>query len=61
LIAFAASELEVSAPGTSAVLPLSGEGGNNLVLAEGVEVPSVERPLADIRIRYAPMNAKSGF
>ena len=30
-------------------LPLSGEGGNNLVFAEGVEVPFAERPLADIR------------
>jgi predicted permease len=30
-------------------LPLTGEGGNNLVFAEGVEVPFTERPLADIR------------
>jgi putative ABC transport system permease protein len=30
-------------------LPLTGEGGNNLVFAEDVEVPFTERPLADIR------------
>ena len=30
-------------------LPLSGEGGNNLVSVEGTNVPFMERPLADIR------------
>jgi predicted permease len=39
----------VSASGISSKLPLSGEGGNNLVLAEGVDLPYEERPLADIR------------
>jgi predicted permease len=39
----------VSASGISNRLPLGGEGGNNLVFADGVEVPFVERPLADIR------------
>jgi len=30
-------------------LPLSGEGGNNLLLLEGVQAPMMERPLADVR------------
>jgi putative ABC transport system permease protein len=30
-------------------LPLSGEGGNNLVSVEGATVPFTERPLSDIR------------
>jgi predicted permease len=35
--------------GISNKLPLSGEGGNNLVSVEGTTVPFTERPLADIR------------
>ncbi len=35
--------------GISNKLPLSGEGGNNLISVEGVDVPFTERPLADIR------------
>jgi len=31
-------------------LPLSGEGGNNLLSLEGTTVPFTERPLADIRV-----------
>jgi putative ABC transport system permease protein len=33
----------------SNMLPLSGEGGNNLITLEGTTVPLAERPLADIR------------
>ena len=39
----------VTAAGVSSRLPLSGEGGNNLILLEGVEGPILERPLADYR------------
>jgi predicted permease len=35
--------------GISNMLPLSGEGGNNLISLEGTTVPFPERPLADIR------------
>jgi len=35
--------------GVSNKLPLSGEGGNNLLTLEGTTVPFTERPLADIR------------
>jgi predicted permease len=35
--------------GISNMLPLSGEGGNNLLTLEGTTVPLMERPLADIR------------
>jgi len=35
--------------GVSNKLPLSGEGGNNLLTLEGTNVPFPERPLADIR------------
>src|SRR5208282_2238902 len=35
--------------GISNKLPLSGEGGNNLLTLEGTTVPFTERPLADIR------------
>jgi putative ABC transport system permease protein len=35
--------------GVSNRLPLSGEGGNNLLGVEGAKVPVMERPLADIR------------
>ena len=39
----------VTSAGVSNRLPLSGEGGNNLLLPEGANVPLMERPLADIR------------
>jgi putative ABC transport system permease protein len=39
----------VTSAGVSNHLPLSGEGGNNLLLPEGANVPLMERPLADIR------------
>ena len=39
----------VVSAGTSNMLPLSGEGGNNLISLEGTTVPFPERPLADIR------------
>ena len=39
----------VTSAGVSNRLPLSGEGGNNLLLTEGANVPLMERPLADIR------------
>jgi putative ABC transport system permease protein len=35
--------------GVSGRLPLGGEGGNNLIAAEGTNPPLTERPLADIR------------
>ena len=35
--------------GVSNMLPLSGEGGNNFIGLEGVNLPMIERPLADIR------------
>jgi predicted permease len=31
------------------MLPLAGEGGNNLIAPEGTKLPLMERPLADIR------------
>jgi putative ABC transport system permease protein len=39
----------VTSAGISNKLPLSGEGGNNLLGTEGANVPLMERPLADIR------------
>lgn len=39
----------VISAGVSNHLPLSGEGGNNLLGLEGSKVPFMERPLADIR------------
>ena len=39
----------VTSAGISNMLPLSGEGGNNLLGVEGTNLPMVERPLADIR------------
>ena len=39
----------VVSAGISNMLPLSGEGGNNLLTVEGTTVPFPERPLADIR------------
>jgi len=39
----------VVSAGISNILPLSGEGGNNLISLEGTTVPFPERPLADIR------------
>jgi len=39
----------VTSAGISNRLPLSGEGGNNLVDVEGSKLPLMERPLADIR------------
>ena len=39
----------VTSAGVSNMLPLSGEGGNNLVSVEGTTLPFPERPLADIR------------
>jgi predicted permease len=39
----------VVSAGVANMLPLSGEGGNNLLTLEGTKVPFAERPLADIR------------
>lgn len=39
----------VVSAGISNMLPLSGEGGNNLLTLEGTTVPLPERPIADIR------------
>jgi putative ABC transport system permease protein len=39
----------VTSAGVSNLLPLSGEGGNNLISLEGTTLPFPERPLADIR------------
>ena len=39
----------VVSAGVSNRLPLSGEGGNNLLSLEGTTVPFMDRPLADIR------------
>ncbi|MBV8553449.1 MAG: ABC transporter permease [Acidobacteriaceae bacterium] len=39
----------VLSAGTINRLPLSGEGGNNLILVEGSNLPILQRPLADIR------------
>jgi predicted permease len=39
----------VISAGVSNMLPLGGEGGNNVVAPEGSKLPLMERPLADIR------------
>jgi len=39
----------VSAMGVINMLPLTGEGNNNLLILEGVKVPLWERPMADMR------------
>jgi predicted permease len=39
----------VQSAGISNILPLGGEGGNNLLSLEGTTVPFPERPVADIR------------
>jgi len=39
----------VTASGVSSMLPVSGEGMNNPAVAEGAQVPSMERPLMDFR------------
>ncbi len=39
----------VTAVGVVNVLPLTGEGNNNLLIVEGVNVPLFERPLVDMR------------
>jgi putative ABC transport system permease protein len=39
----------VVSAGVADMLPLSGEGGNNVVSLEGTSVPFTQRPLADIR------------
>jgi len=39
----------VRSAGISNMLPLGGEGGNNLLTLEGTTVPFPERPLADVR------------
>jgi putative ABC transport system permease protein len=39
----------VTSAGISNMLPLGGEGGNNLIAPEGSKLPLMERPLADIR------------
>ena len=39
----------VISAGISNMLPLAGEGGNNLIAPEGTKLPLMERPLADIR------------
>jgi predicted permease len=39
----------VVSAGVSNILPLGGEGANNLVIAEGSKLPLMERPLADMR------------
>jgi predicted permease len=39
----------VRSAGISNMLPLGGEGGNNLLTVEGTTVPFPERPLADVR------------
>ena len=39
----------VISAGISDILPLGGEGGNNLIAPEGSKLPMMERPLADIR------------
>ena len=39
----------VVSAGVSNLLPLAGEGGNNLISLEGTTVPFPDRPLADIR------------
>jgi predicted permease len=39
----------VTSAGVSNMLPLVGEGGNNLIAPEGTKLPLMERPLADVR------------
>ncbi len=39
----------VSSAGVSNMLPLAGEGGNNLLSLEGQKLPFMQRPVADIR------------
>lgn len=39
----------VRSAGIANMLPLSGEGGNNLITIEGATAPLMERPLSDIR------------
>ena len=39
----------VASAGISNILPLGGEGANNLITAEGSKLPLMERPLADMR------------
>ena len=39
----------VSSVGVSNVLPLGGEGANNLISVEGTTLPLMERPIADMR------------
>jgi putative ABC transport system permease protein len=38
-----------TAVGVSNMLPLAGEGNNNLMVVEGVNIPLMERPLVDMR------------
>lgn len=49
LLDFVQASPGVVSAGISNMLPLSGEGGNNLISLEGTTVPFPERPLADIR------------
>ena len=39
----------VSAAGVSSMLPVSGEGMNNIAMPEGAQIPMMERPLMDFR------------
>ena len=39
----------VSASGVASMLPVSGEGMNNLAMPEGAQIPVMERPLVDFR------------
>jgi putative ABC transport system permease protein len=39
----------ITSAGVSNMLPLTGEGGNNLLAPEGTKLPLMERPLADVR------------
>ncbi len=43
----------IDSAGTVSQLPLSGEGGNNIIQVEGSNLPMMQRPLADIR-RVSP-------
>jgi putative ABC transport system permease protein len=45
-----AAQPGVTEVGISNLIPLTGEGNNNVVMPEGVDWPIVERPLADQRI-----------
>jgi len=38
-----------SSVAAAAILPLTGEGNNNLLIADGIEMPLVERPIVDTR------------